>query len=64
MPVVEFKNVALKYSGAGDTSIAGVSFKAYRGQTIGIIGGTGSGKSSLVGLIPRFYCMPQREKFL
>ena len=55
VPVVEFKNVALKYSGAGDTSIAGVSFKAYRGQTIGIIGGTGSGKSSLVGLIPRFY---------
>jgi ATP-binding cassette, subfamily C, bacterial len=55
VPVVEFKNAALKYSGAGDTSIAGVSFKAYRGQTIGIIGGTGSGKSSLVGLIPRFY---------
>ena len=55
VPVVEFKNVALTYSGAGDTSIAGVSFKAYRGQTIGIIGGTGSGKSSLVGLIPRFY---------
>ena len=55
VPVVEFKNVALKYNGAGDTSIAGVNFKAYRGQTIGIIGGTGSGKSSLVGLIPRFY---------
>lgn len=55
VPVVEFKNVALKYNGAGNTSIAGVNFKAYRGQTIGVIGGTGSGKSSLVGLIPRFY---------
>lgn len=61
VPVVEFKNVALKYSGAGDTSIAGVSFKAYRGQTIGIIGGTGSGKSSLVGLIPRFYDATEGE---
>ena len=55
VPVVEFKNVSLTYSGAGDTSIADTSFKAYRGQTIGVIGGTGSGKSSLVGLIPRFY---------
>lgn len=61
VPVVEFKNVALKYSGAGDTSISGVSFKAYRGQTIGIIGGTGSGKSSLVGLIPRFYDATEGE---
>ena len=61
VPVVEFKNVALTYSGAGDTSIAGVSFKAYRGQTIGIIGGTGSGKSSLVGLIPRFYDATEGE---
>ena len=61
VPVVEFKNVALKYSGAGDTSIAGVSFKVYRGQTIGIIGGTGSGKSSLVGLIPRFYDATEGE---
>ena len=61
VPVVEFKNAALKYSGAGDTSIAGVSFKAYRGQTIGIIGGTGSGKSSLVGLIPRFYDATEGE---
>ena len=61
VPVVEFKNAALTYSGAGDTSIAGVSFKAYRGQTIGIIGGTGSGKSSLVGLIPRFYDATEGE---
>lgn len=55
VPVVEFRNVALKYEGAGDDSITGVDFKAMKGQTIGIIGGTGSGKSTLVGLIPRFY---------
>lgn len=61
VPVVEFKNVALTYSGAGDTSIANVSFKAYQGQTIGVIGGTGSGKSSLVGLIPRFYDATEGE---
>lgn len=61
VPVVEFKNVSLTYSGAGDTSIADTSFKAYRGQTIGVIGGTGSGKSSLVGLIPRFYDVTEGE---
>ena len=61
VPVVEFKNVSLTYSGAGDTSIADTSFKAYRGQTIGVIGGTGSGKSSLVGLIPRFYDATEGE---
>ena len=55
VPAVEFRNVALKYAGAGDESITGVDFKAMKGQTIGIIGGTGSGKSTLVGLIPRFY---------
>ncbi len=55
VPAVEFRNVALKYDGAGDDSITGVDFKAMKGQTIGIIGGTGSGKSTLVGLIPRFY---------
>ena len=61
VPVVEFKNVSLTYSGAGDTSIADTSFKAYRGQTIGVIGGTGSGKSSLVNLIPRLYDATQGE---
>lgn len=55
VPAVEFRNVALKYESAGDDSITGVDFKAMKGQTIGIIGGTGSGKSTLVGLIPRFY---------
>ena len=52
---IEFSNVSLKYSGAGEESISKVSFKAKKGETIGIIGGTGSGKSTLVNLIPRFY---------
>lgn len=52
---VSFDHVSLRYSGAGADSISDISFSARRGQTIGIIGGTGSGKSSLVSLIPRFY---------
>lgn len=52
---VEFQKVSLKYAGAGAESLTDISFKAKRGETIGIIGGTGSGKSSLVNLIPRFY---------
>ena len=52
---IEFSNVSLKYSGAGEESISKLSFKAKKGETIGIIGGTGSGKSTLVNLIPRFY---------
>jgi len=52
---IVFNNVSLRYNGAGDNSLASVSFTAERGSTIGIIGGTGSGKSSLVNLIPRFY---------
>lgn len=52
---VEFRNVSLKYSGAGDYSLENIDFKVLPGQTVGIIGGTGSGKSSLVNLIPRFY---------
>lgn len=52
---VEFKNVSLTYSGAGDASLEDISFVARRGETIGIIGGTGSGKTSLINLIPRFY---------
>ncbi len=54
-PAVQFQNVSLTYRGAGDASLQDISFTALRGQTIGIIGGTGSGKSSLVNLIPRFY---------
>ena len=54
-PAVEFDQVSLRYKGAAADSLSGISFRAERGQTIGIIGGTGSGKSSLVNMIPRFY---------
>ena len=54
-PIVEFDQVSLRYKGAAADSLSGISFRAERGQTIGIIGGTGSGKSSLVNMIPRFY---------
>ena len=52
---VHFDHVSLTYAGAGAPSLSDISFTAKRGQTIGVIGGTGSGKSSLVNLIPRFY---------
>lgn len=52
---VEFKNVSLRYKGSPESSVENISFKAESGQTIGIIGSTGSGKSSLINLIPRFY---------
>lgn len=60
-PSVEFKNVSLTYSGSGAPSVEGINFKAMKGQTIGVIGGTGSGKSSLVNLIPRLYDTTQGE---
>ena len=52
---VEFRHVTARYDGAGDVSLANVSFSAEPGQTIGVIGGTGSGKSTLINLIPRLY---------
>ena len=52
---VDFDHVSLTYEGGGDPALSDITFKAEPGQTIGIIGGTGSGKSSLVNLIPRFY---------
>ncbi len=52
---VEFDNVSLIYGGAGEESLKDVSFYADKGEVIGIIGGTGSGKSTLVSLIPHFY---------
>ena len=52
---VEFRNVTAKYHGAGEASLEKISFSAAPGQTIGIIGGTGSGKTTLVNLIPRLY---------
>ena len=55
IPAVEFDHASLTYKGASGESLTDITFCAMRGQTIGIIGGTGSGKSSLVNLIPRFY---------
>lgn len=52
---IEFDHVSMKYRGAGEESLSDIHFRAEAGQTIGIIGGTGSGKTSLVNLLPRFY---------
>ena len=54
-PAVEFRDVSFTYQGAGAPSLSGVSFSVKPGDTVGVIGGTGSGKSTLVDLIPRFY---------
>lgn len=54
-PAVEFSHVNLVYAGAGEEALTDIHFVAERGETIGIIGGTGSGKTSVVNLIPRFY---------
>ncbi len=54
-PAVEFIHAGLVYAGAGEEALTDIHFTAKRGETIGIIGGTGSGKSSVVNLIPRFY---------
>ena len=58
---VEFEGVGLRYNRSADNALTGISFKARRGETIGIIGGTGSGKSSLINLIPRFYDATEGE---
>lgn len=58
---VEFRGVALKYKNAGDNSLTGMDFSVKRGETVGIIGGTGSGKTSLVNMIPRFYDATEGE---
>ena len=54
-PFIEFKNVSFAYSGAGENAITNISFTANKGETVGIIGGTGCGKSTIVSLIPRYY---------
>lgn len=53
--VVEFRHVDLAYNSTGESALSDISFKILHGQTVGIIGGTGSGKSSVVNMIPRFY---------
>ena len=54
-PYILFDNVSFAYPGAGEESLSDVNFHVNRGETVGVIGGTGSGKSTLVNLIPRFY---------
>lgn len=54
-PAVAFDHVGFTYHGAGAPSLTDISFATQNGQTIGVIGGTGSGKSTLINLIPRFY---------
>ena len=61
---VSFDHVSLSYAQAGEESLSDISFSVKRGETIGIIGGTGSGKSSLVHLIPRFYDATSGQIFL
>ena len=61
---VKFENVTLTYQGAGAPSLQNISFTARPGMTVGIIGGTGSGKSSLVNLIPRFYDATEGHVFV
>ena len=54
-PAIEFKDVSFSYHSDGDCALENISFSVNHGETLGIIGGTGSGKSTLVNLIPRFY---------
>lgn len=61
VPRVEFKDVSFSYAGTQEPAVSHVSFQAMAGETIGIIGGTGCGKSTLVNLIPRFYDVSEGE---
>lgn len=54
-PFIEFKDVCFSYTNSNEYSLSNISFTINRNETIGIIGGTGSGKSTLINLIPRFY---------
>ena len=58
---IEFKNVSVNYGNAGENALSDISFTADKGQTIGVIGGTGAGKTTLVNVIPHFYDVSQGE---
>ncbi|MBQ7981440.1 MAG: ABC transporter ATP-binding protein, partial [Oscillospiraceae bacterium] len=60
-PKIEFKDVSFSYSENGDNAVENITFTLNKGETLGVIGGTGSGKSTLVNLIPRFYDAEQGE---
>ncbi|WP_099468184.1 ABC transporter ATP-binding protein [Konateibacter massiliensis] len=61
IPKISFQNVSFSYSGSEEYSLTDLTFDVFSGQTIGIIGGTGSGKSTLVNLLPRFYDVTKGE---
>lgn len=61
IPKIQFKDVSFGYSTTGDVALQNISVSIYQGQTIGIIGGTGMGKSSFVNLVPRFYDVTNGE---
>ncbi len=61
VPAVEFRNVSMKYAGGGEDALKNIDFKVMPQETVGIIGGTGSGKTSLISLIPRFYDVTEGE---
>lgn len=63
-PIIEFKNVSFAYNDNSEYAIENLSFKVFKGQFIGIIGGTGSGKSTIVNLIPRFYDVTKGSIFI
>ncbi|MCH5142721.1 MAG: ABC transporter ATP-binding protein [Clostridiales bacterium] len=58
---IEFKSVSVNYGNAGDNALTDISFTVEKGQTIGIIGGTGAGKTTLVNTVPHFYDVSQGE---
>ena len=62
--IIEFKNVSFSYNNSKQYSLENISLSINKGETIGIIGGTGSGKSTLVNLIPRFYESTEGEIFI
>ena len=61
---ISFKNVSFRYHEGGDEAVTNITFSAKKGETIGIIGGTGSGKSTLVNLIPAFYAPTSGDVFV
>lgn len=61
---VRFENVSFRYSGAGADSLSDISFTVKKGETVGIIGGTGSGKTTLINLIKRFYDVTKGSVFI
>lgn len=60
-PFISFDNVSMRYAGGGSNALSCISFTVNAGETVGIIGGTGSGKSTLVNLIPHFYDASEGE---